>query len=101
MISMTSTSSKSPISGTLTTWLPPAAGAAAGAAAAGAGVGAGAAAAGAAAAGAAAAPSASTTTITEPSLTLSPTLILISLITPAWLEGISMLALSDSTVSKD
>ena len=34
-------------------------------------------------------------------LTLSPTLILSSLITPAWLEGISMAALSDSTVIKD
>src|SRR5471030_2243306 len=104
--SMTSTSLKSPMSGTLTSTGPlaaAAAGAAAGAAAAGAGAGAaaaGAAAAG-AAAGAAAPPSASSNSSKPPSATLSPTLILISLTTPAWLDGISMLALSDSTVIND
>src|SRR5471032_1290333 len=104
--SMTSTSLKSPMSGTLTSTGPlaaAAAGAAAGAAAAGAGAGAaaaGAAAAG-AAAGAAAPPSASSNSSKPPSATLSPTLILISLTTPAWLDGISMLALSDSTVISD
>ena len=36
--------------------------------------------------------------MTEPSLTLSPILMLKPVITPAWLEGISMDALSDSTV---
>src|SRR5471030_1464542 len=104
--SMTSTSLKSPMSGTLTSTGPlaaAAAGAAAGAAAADAGAGAaaaGAAAAG-AAAGAAAPPSASSNSSKPPSATLSPTLILISLTTPAWLDGISMLALSDSTVISD
>src|SRR5471030_1774931 len=102
--SMTSTSLKSPMSGTLTSTGPLAA-AAAGAAAAGAGAaaaGAGAAAGAAgAAAGAAAAPSASSNSSKPPSATLSPTLILISLTTPAWLDGISMLALSDSTVISD
>jgi hypothetical protein len=44
---------------------------------------------------------ASSTTITEPCLTLSPSLTLISLTTPAWLDGISMEALSDSTVISD
>jgi hypothetical protein len=38
------------------------------------------------------------TAMTEPSATLSPTLTLSSFTTPAWLEGISMEALSDSTV---
>ena len=62
------------------------AGAAAGAAAAGAG------------AGAAAPPTASITAITLPSDTLSPTLTLISFSTPACEDGISIEALSDSTV---
>jgi hypothetical protein len=47
---------------------------------------------------AAAAPAPSTTRITEPSLTLSLTLTRISLTTPAWLDGISIEALSDSTM---
>src|SRR5437879_3785589 len=57
------------------------------------------AAAGAGAAGAAAAVSSTNTCV--PLSTLSPTLTLTSLTTPAWLDGISMLALSDSTVSSD
>src|SRR5450830_1845025 len=58
--------------------------------------------AGAAAAGAgAAAPVVSTTSTSEPLATLSPTLTFNSLTIPAWLDGISMLALSDSTVSSD
>ena len=57
--------------------------------------------AGAAAGAAAVAPTASTTAITEPCLTLSPSATLSSLTTPAWLEGISMEALSDSTVISD
>src|SRR5690606_25051977 len=63
---------------------------------AGAGVGAGAAAAGAAAWGAP--PVASTTRISAPWETLSPSLTLISLTTPPTEAGISMEALSDSTV---
>ena len=56
----------------------------------------------AAGAGAGAAPSAaSSDRITEPSATLSPILILSSLTTPAWLDGISIEALSDSTVISD
>ena len=43
---------------------------------------------------------ASSVKITEPWLTVSPSLIFISLTTPAWLEGISMLALSLSTVTR-
>src|SRR5690606_22077214 len=82
-----------------------AAGVAAGAlavAAAGAGAGAawGAAAAGAGAADAAPATPSSTST-TEPSLTLSPTLTFTSLTTPAADDGISIEALSDSTVISD
>ena len=50
--------------------------------------------------GAAAAPVSSDST-TEPSATLSPILTLISFTTPAWLDGISMDALSDSTVISD
>src|SRR5450830_1479506 len=61
-----------------------------------------AAAAGAAAAtGPAAPPVAVTTSSGEPSCTLSPTLTLMAVTTPAWLDGISMLALSDSTVISD
>ena len=63
----------------------------------------GAAAAGAAAeeAGAAAAsPAASTTTSSEPSFTVSPMATLISFTTPAWLDGISIDALSLSTVTR-
>ena len=44
---------------------------------------------------------ASSTSTTEPCLTLSPSLTLISLTTPAWLDGISIEALSDSTVISD
>jgi hypothetical protein len=102
--SMTATSLKSPMSGTLTSTGPEAAGAAAGAGAAAAGAGAAAAAAGAAAgagAGAAAAPSASSTSTTEPSFTLPPTATLISFTTPAVDDGISIEALSDSTVMSD
>src|SRR5437879_546170 len=69
-----------------------------------AGAGAGAALAAGAAAGdaVAAAPAAASSTNTcVPFVTLSPTLTLTSLTTPAWLDGISMLALSDSTVSSD
>ncbi|OQC01823.1 MAG: hypothetical protein BWX79_02873 [Alphaproteobacteria bacterium ADurb.Bin100] len=50
------------------------------------------------AAGAAAAPAASSTSTTEPSLTLSPNLTRSSFTTPAVLDGISIEALSDSTV---
>ena len=50
---------------------------------------------------AAAAPSASTISTTEPSLTLSPTPTLSSFTTPAVLDGISIDALSDSTVISD
>src|SRR5450830_1984630 len=60
----------------------------------------GAGAAAAAGAGAAAA-AASTSSNKEPSATLSPTFTFNSLTTPALLEGISMLALSDSTVISD
>ncbi|MDH6594855.1 hypothetical protein M2165_004744 [Variovorax sp. TBS-050B] len=97
---------KSPMSGTLTSTGPAATGAAAGAGAAAAGAGAGAAAAGAGAgagAGAAApaAASASSTSTTEPSFTLLPTWTLISFTTPAPDDGISIDALSDSTVMSD
>ncbi|MCY1371841.1 hypothetical protein D9M69_590090 [compost metagenome] len=102
--SMTATSLKSPMSGTRTSTGPEAAGAA-GAAAAAAGAaatGAGAAAAGAAAgAGAAASSAASSTSTTEPSFTLSPRATRSSFTTPAVLEGISIEALSDSTVISD
>ena len=46
------------------------------------------------------APATSIVMMTEPSLTLSPILMLKPVITPAWLEGISIDALSDSTVIK-
>ena len=49
----------------------------------------------------AAAPAASSTSTTEPCLTLSPTCTRSSLTTPAWLDGISIDALSDSTVMSD
>src|SRR5574343_107526 len=77
--------------------------AATGAAGAGAAVGAGAAAAG-AGAGAAATGTAdvpSSTASRSPMLTVSPTLTLSSLSTPAADDGISIEALSDSTVNKD
>jgi hypothetical protein len=97
--SITATSLKSPMSGTRTSTGPLAAGATDGAetgtgaaAAAGAGLGT------AADAGAAAAPSASSTTTTEPCFTLSPSLTLSSFTTPACDEGISIEALSLSTV---
>jgi hypothetical protein len=51
--------------------------------------------------GAASAPATSSVRTTEPCLTLSSSLTLSSLTTPAWLEGISMEALSDSTVISD
>ena len=96
--SITSTPLLSPMSGTSTFTLPPvavAAGAAAGASAAGA-----AATGAAASAGAAAAAPVSTVTTTEPSDTLSPTLILTSFTTPATSAGTSMVALSVSKVIK-
>ena len=93
------------MSGTCTGTGPDAAGAATGAEATGAAAtGATARAVGAsatAAAGTAAAPAASTTRTTEPCLTLSPRATRISLTTPAVLDGISMEALSDSTVISD
>src|SRR6185369_13279897 len=101
--SMTGTSEKSPISGTLTSTIPPpAAGAAAGAtgAAAGAAAGAGAAACAAGAgAGAAAAAPVSTLISTVPSPTLEPSWTSTSLTTPSTVEGTSMVALSDSRVA--
>src|SRR3954447_16572358 len=54
-----------------------------------------------AAGGAAAAPSPSSNSTSDPSLTLSPTLTFISLTTPAALDGISIDALSLSTVISD
>jgi hypothetical protein len=112
--SMTATSLKSPMSGTLTSTGPTApvrpepvegpacAGASTGSARTVLAAGAGAAAAGAeAGAGAAAAPSPSSTSTTEPSLTLLPTPTLSSFTTPAALDGISIEALSDSTVISD
>src|SRR5690606_20177719 len=92
------------MSGTFTSTGPVAAGAltAAGAGATacctGAAAGAGADAA-ATAAGAAAAPSASRTTTTSPSDSLSSSLTLISLTTPAAVDGTSSVALSDSSVT--
>ena len=50
------------------------------------------------AAGVTAAPATSSISTSEPSLTLSPSCTLSSFTTPAWLEGISIEALSDSTV---
>src|SRR5262245_31606850 len=70
-------------------------------AATGAGAGAGVDVATAAGADAVAVSTASRVMMMLPSLTLSPTLSLNSFTTPAWLEGISMLALSDSTVIND
>ncbi|MOA03989.1 hypothetical protein D3C78_1235210 [compost metagenome] len=101
-ISVTATSLKSPMSGIFSAMVVAAA-VAAGAAAAGAGAAAWGAATGAGAtAGAAGAAAAlSMTAITEPCLTLSPRATRSSLSTPAWLEGISIEALSDSTVSSD
>jgi hypothetical protein len=105
--SMTETSLKSPMSGMRTSTGPEAAGAAAGAGAGAAtdllaaGAGAAWAAAGFDAEGAASAPATSSVRTTEPCLTLSSSLTLSSLTTPAWLEGISMEALSDSTVMSD
>ena len=101
--SITATSLKSPMSGILMSMTD---GAAAGAAAAGAGAGAAAATgadagAAAAGAGAAASPAVSSNSTKEPSLILSPTATLSSFTTPAWLEGISIDALSDSTVISD
>ena len=84
-----------------------AAGAGAGAGGAAAVVGAGAEAATGTAAGAGAgaadtlAPADATTTTTAPSDTLSPSLTLISLTTPATVDGTSIVALSDSSVTKD
>ena len=98
MTSITATSLKSPMLGTCTCMGPVAAGAAA---ATGAATGAGAAAATGAAAGAADSPAASTTNTTEPCLTLSPSATRISVTTPAVLDGISIEALSDSTVISD
>src|SRR5262245_51172748 len=108
-ISITSTLLKSPMSGTSTCCVPPppAAGAAGGALAAGGGAAgalAGAAAGAVAAAGAAAAlpaSPASSTRIGLPSDTLSPILTRTSLTTPADGDGISIVALSDSSVISD
>src|SRR5436190_4924315 len=108
--SITATWSKSPMSGTTTSTSPPGAadcarGPSVGAAGAGDGGAAGVAAAeagAAAGAGAAAAgPSPSSSSSSDPSLTLSPTLTFISLTTPAVLDGISIDALSLSTVTSD
>ena len=98
--SMTATASKSPMSGTNTSTGPALAAAATGAAATGAGAGAatGAGTAAAGAGAAAAAPATSSISTSEPSLTLSPSATFISLITPACELGISIEALSDSTV---
>ncbi len=97
--SITATSSKSPMSGTTTSIVaapPPDTGA--GAAGPGAGAAAGAAAGVGAAAAAPAAVSSTSTSV--PSLTLSPSATLISFTTPAWLDGISIEALSLSTVTR-
>jgi len=108
-ISMIDTSLKSPMSGTLTSTGPAAtagAPAAAGATVCAAGAGVATAAAGAGEAGAtgadtAASPATSNDKTMEPSLTLPPTATLTSFTTPAWLEGISIDALSLSTVRMD
>ena len=110
-ISMTATSLKSPMSGTRTSMgLDAAAGAGAGATTASPTAAAAtdcvAACACSTCAGAAfgsdsAASADSSTTMTEPCLTLSPSATLISLTMPAWLDGISIDALSDSTVMSD
>ena len=100
--SITTTSLKSPMSGTCTSTGPlAAAGAGAGAAGAGAAAAAGAAAGAGAAAVAEAPPSPSSVSTSEPCLTLSPSCTLISFTTPAAEDGISMEALSDSTVISD
>jgi len=110
---MTATSSKSPMSGTTTSMRPAAADAAARTGVAMVASGAGAAAAAGTAAGVGvgvgAAVGAALLTVaaasiisnTEPSLTLSPTPTFISLITPAAVDGISIDALSLSTVTSD
>src|SRR5690606_35213163 len=107
MISITSTSAVSPMSGTTTVTWPPAAdaaGPAAGSAACcgaleAAGVSTAASALGSAAdRDFSAASPASSSRMTEPSPTLSPTFILRDFTTPAAVDGISMEALSDSTV---
>jgi hypothetical protein len=106
--SMTATSSKSPMSGTTISTLPvcPEAGASTGSARAGAGAAAAAAAGTGAAAGVgavtgAAAPAASSTSTSVPSDTLSPSLTFSSFTTPACDDGISIDALSLSTVNSD
>ena len=103
--SITATSLKSPMSGTLTSIGPAAAAGAARRlpvrAPAQARARQRAAAAAAAGGAAAAAPAPSSTSTTEPSLTLLPTSTLSSFTTPAWLDGISIEALSDSTVISD
>ena len=100
--SITSTLESPPISGTVTSITPPAsAGAATGATALATGAAVFATAAGAGAAGASAAlllPATSNNRTRLPSETLSPTLIFISLTTPACGEGTSMVALSVSRV---
>src|SRR5687768_9106357 len=91
--SMTSTSLKSPMSGTGTVMVPPAAeGFAASTFGAACAFGSG---------GASPLLLSSSTRIGEPFDTLSPTLILISFTTPAFGDGISMVALSDSSVTSD
>src|SRR5207244_636521 len=92
--SMTGTSLKSPMSGTLTSCVPPLFVAGGGDCGVAAGAGFGLAGCGAPAP----APSVSSVRITPPSLTLSPTRSLRSLTTPADGEGTSMVALSDSSV---
>ncbi len=102
--SITVTSLKSPMSGTLTSTgpagVPALAAASTGAASAAAALGSEASA-GAGVADAAAMPSASSTRMTVPCLTVLPTSTFSSLITPAPLDGISIDALSDSTVISD
>ena len=103
-ISITETSLKSPMSGTLTSTGPETATAttaAAGAAACATGVEAAATGATGAGADTAASPATSSDKTMEPSLTLSPTATLTSFTTPAWLDGISIDALSLSTVRMD
>ena len=95
MTSITATSLKSPMSGTRISIGPLTA---AGAAATGAGVAVAAATGAAAGAAVAAACATSSVMISEPCLTLSPSFTRNSFTTPAWLDGISIEALSDSTV---
>ena len=103
--SITATSLKSPISGKRTSTGPTLAGTTGVTAATAAAAGAGADFVSATGAGVAvatgAAPASSSVTTNEPCLTLSPTLTSTSLTTPAWLDGISIDALSDSTVISD